>query len=191
MSRALTRAMRSPATDHDLWRGAAAGALGGIVGSSAMVVFNHLLAATGFGRSDRGGRKPERRDDAKPNDTDGTIADEPASMKAASNLAEAVTGQPLGERGKKIGGPIMHHAFGAAVGALYGAAAAGVPQVTAGGGMPYGAFVWLAGAEAGVPLSGLSRSPDSYPPARHAASLATHLVFGATVEATRRWMTRR
>ncbi|HJR61773.1 MAG TPA: DUF1440 domain-containing protein [Vicinamibacterales bacterium] len=182
--------MRSPATGHGMWRGAAAGALGGLVGSSAMVAFNHLLAATGFARNDVG-RKPERRTDAKPNDIDGTLADEPASMKAASNLTEAVTGQPLGERGKKIGGPIMHHAFGAVAGALYGATAVGIPQVTAGGGMPYGFLVWLTGPESGVPLAGLSRAPDSYPPARHAASLATHLVFGATVEATRRWMTRR
>lgn len=183
--------MRSVAIRHDIWRGAAAGAIGGLVGSSAMVVFNHLLAATGFGRDDTGRRKQERRVAAKPNDTDGTIADEPASMKVASNVTEAITGKPLGEQGKKIGGPIVHHAFGAVAGALYGAAAARVPQLAAGAGMPYGAFVWLTGPEGGVPLSGLSRSPASYPPQRHAASLATHLVFGAAVEAIRRWMTRR
>ena len=40
-------------------------------------------------------------------------------------------------------------------------------------------------------IAGLSRSPASYPAARHAASLATHLVFGATLEAVWRGMTRR
>jgi putative membrane protein len=174
-----------------IWRGAAAGALGGIVASSAMVLFNHLLGATGFGRQDLGDRHQHRRVDAKPNDTDGTIPDEPASRKAASLIAETVTGRPLDEAGKRIGGPLVHHAFGAFAGALYGAAAETVPQLAAGGGMPYGAAVWLAGPETGVPLAGLSRHPTSYPPARHAASFATHLVFGATLEAVRRVITRR
>jgi hypothetical protein len=154
-----------------------------------MVSFNHLLAATGLGSDDAGRRQPRRRLDARPNDTDGTIADEPASMKAASNLSNAVIGERLGERGRRIGGLLVHHAFGAAAGALYGAAAARAPQLTTGGGIPYGAFVWMAGAEIGVPLAGLSRSPASYPPSRHLASLATHIVFGLTVEAVRRLLT--
>ena len=60
------------------WRGAAAGAVGGIVGSAAMLLFNHGLARTGFGAGDRGRHHQERRTDAKPNDSDGTIPDEPA-----------------------------------------------------------------------------------------------------------------
>ena len=153
-----------------------------------MVAFNHLVAAAGLARADVGRREQHHHVNAKPNDTDGTIADEPASIKAASNLVEAATGHPLGERGKAIGGPIVHHLFGAVAGALYGAAASIAPRITAGAGLPYGALVWVTSAETGVPLAGLSRSPASYPPARHAASLVTHLVFGATLEATRRWM---
>jgi hypothetical protein len=172
-------------------RGAAAGALGGAVGSSAMILFNHLLASAGVGRDDRGRRKQHRRVDAKPNDADGTISDEPATEKAASNLTELVTGEPLDERGKRVFGPIVHHAFGAAVGALYGAATARAPRLAAGGGLPYGAFVWLAAAEAGLPIVGLSRKPTAYPASRHAASLASHFAFGATVEAVRRMLMRR
>lgn len=181
--------------DHDgtssIWRGAAAGAIGGAVGSSAMVLFNHLLASTGFGRDDLGRRKQHRRVDAKPNDADGTISDEPATEKTASDLSEMVTGRPLNERGKRMAGPILHHAFGAAVGALYGAAAARAPKLAAGGGLPYGVLVWMAAAEAGLPVAGLSRKPAEYPFARHAASLASHVAFGATLEAVRRMMTRR
>lgn len=175
----------------DVWRGAAAGLLGGVVGSAAMVGFNHALSAAGVARDDRGRRKQHRRTDAEPNETDGTIPDEPASEKAVSNLVEGMTGEPLGDRGKKVAGSVAHHAFGATLGALYGAAAARVPRLAAGLGLPYGAFVWLTATEAGVPLARLSKSPDAYPPARHAASLGTHLVFGLTVEAVRRWMTRR
>ena len=175
----------------EVWRGAAAGAVGGTVASSAMVVFNHALAAAGFGSEDRGRRKQHRRDEAKPNETDGTISDEPASEKLAANLAEAAAGRHLHDRQRKIGGSILHHAFGAAAGAVYGAAAARRPALASGGGLPYGILVWLAGAEAGLPLAGLARSPADYPPSRHAASLATHLVYGATLEAMRRVLTRR
>ena len=118
-------------------------------------------------------------------DTQATLA------KMASNIAEAITGHPLNEDGRRIGGQLAHHAFGVAAGALYGAVAAKAPGVGAGAGLPYGMFVWLAGPEIGLPLAGLARSPASYPPSRHAASLATHLVFGGTLEAVRRWMTRR
>jgi len=175
----------------DIWRGAVAGAIGGAVGSSAMVLFNHLLGSTGFGRDDRGRRKQHRRADAKPNDADGTISDEPASEKAASNLVEAVTGAGLSERGKKIGGSIVHHAFGVAAGAIYGACAACLPAVSRGGGLPYGMAVWIAGPETGLPFAGLARTPTEYPPSRHVASLATHLVFGSTLEAVRRSIMRR
>lgn len=168
-----------------------AGALGGAVGSSAMVLLNHLLASTGFGAEDLGRRKQHRRIDAKPNDADGTISDEPATEKAASNLAELATGEPLDESGRQRAGQIVHHAFGAAAGAVYGAAAACVPQVSAGAGLPYGALLWIAAAETGMPLAGLSRAPSAYPWQRHVASLASHVAYGLTLEAVRRTIARR
>ena len=69
------------------WRGMAAGGVGGIVGSAAMLLFNRALATTGFGDDDLGRHHQERRVAAKPNDSDGTIADEPASRKAASRTS--------------------------------------------------------------------------------------------------------
>lgn len=171
--------------------GLAAGAAGGIAGAAAMVACNHLLAAAGIGRNDLGRHHQERRLDAKPNDTDGTISDEPATMKAASTVAQAITGRPLDASAKSVAGPVAHHLFGALVGALYGAAAARLPALGAYGGVPYGIFVWAAAAEAGLPMAGLAREPAAYPLSRHAASLATHMVFGATVETVRRAAARR
>ena len=115
------------------WRGLAAGAVGGVVGSAAMLLFNRGLAA----------------------------------------------------------GSLSHYGFGAMVGALYGAAAAMTPKVTSGAGIPYGAAVFVAAGEIGIPGAGLSRKPSDYPPSRHAAALATHLVFGLTLEAVRRRLMRR
>ncbi|HVL67037.1 MAG TPA: DUF1440 domain-containing protein [Vicinamibacterales bacterium] len=167
----------------DIWRGAAAGAIGGAAGASAMVVFNHLLARTGFARGDLGRHHQEHRVEAKPNDSDATIPDEPATRKAAGWIA--------GPQWKDMGGPIVHHLFGACTGAIYGALAARLPAVTAGAGTPYGALLWLTAAEAGLPLAGLSRKPTAYPVERHAAALASHLAFGATLEIVRRGLTRR
>lgn len=175
----------------NVWRGTLAGAAGGIAGAAAMVVFNHLLARTGVGRDDLGARKQHRHVDGKPNETDGTISDEPASEKAAADLIESAGAPPLDDGEKKVAGTVAHYLFGVIAGAAYGAAAAKVPQVAAGGGAPYGVFVWLVAVEAGLPLTGLSKSPTHYRPVRHAASLGTHLVFGLTVDAVRRWMTRR
>lgn len=172
-------------------RGAAVGALGGVIGSGAMVLFNHLAAAAGLGQDDRGGHHQDHRGDAKPNDTDGTIADEPASRKAASRATEILADRPLTEREKDIGGPLMHYVFGAAAGAIYGALAAAAPGITRGFGAPYGAAVFLTAGEVGVPLAGLSRHPATYPASRHAAAFATHLIFGLTLEAVRRGLARR
>ena len=173
------------------WRGAAVGALGGIVGSAAMVGFNHLLGSTGFGDEDLGRHHQHRRTDAKPNDSDGTIADEPASRQVASAAAETVGGRRLDEREKDAAGPLFHYGFGAVAGAVYGALAARTPEVTTGGGAPYGAAVFLTATELALPLAGLARKPADYPPARHLASLATHIVYGITLEAVRRRLMRR
>jgi putative membrane protein len=166
--------------------GALAGAAGGMVGSWAMVRFNHLIDP-GTGTSDKpGDRHAHRRSDARPNDTDGTITDEPGSMQLASAVAEPMLGRPLTPPEKEIGGPIMHYLFGAAAGAAYGAAAEVDGSVTRAAGIPYGIAVWLIADEIGMHAAGFATKPTDYPPSRHAAALATHLVFGLSVEAVRR-----
>lgn len=166
--------------------GALAGAIGGLAGSWAMVQFNHLIAPNGNASDRPGDRHAHRRADARPNDTDGTIPDEPGSMQAASAIAEPVLGRELTEGEKEVGGPIVHYLFGALAGAFYGASAELRPETTAGAGIPFGASVWLAADEIGMPLAGFATNPAHYPLSRHAAAFGTHLVFGVTVEAVRR-----
>jgi putative membrane protein len=164
------------------WLGAAAGAIGGAAGSWAIVRFNHAL-----GRTENGQRPQQhRRHSASPNDTDATISDEPATIQVASAVAEAVTDVPLDEREKQIGGSLVHYAFGAAVGAAYGAAAEYRQGATALAGLPFGTGVWIAADELGLPLLGLARKPTDYPAVRHLAAFASHLVFGLATEAVRR-----
>lgn len=176
---------------HRIAVGIAAGAVGGVTGSLAMVLFNHLLGSTGFGHPDEGQHGQEHRLRAQPNDKDGTIADEPSTMQAAAAGARALTGRDLGPWQRRAWAPVVHHAFGGTIGAVYGGLAGILPWMTAGRGVVFGAAVWLGAAEVGIPLAGLSRAPREYPPSRHAASLGTHLVFGAVVEACRRGIARR
>jgi hypothetical protein len=170
----------------DVGRGALAGAVGGALGSTAMVLFNSALGRAGYAPDDVGRHHQRHHLTAKPNDSDGTIADEPATRKAASHVSELVTGEPLDEETKTAGGLIFHHAFGAVVGAIYGAAAVRFPTLTAGAGIPFGAAVWMTAAEAGMPMMGLARAPHTYPPERHVASLLSHLVYGLTLECVRK-----
>jgi putative membrane protein len=166
--------------------GALAGAAGGLVGAWAMVQFNHLVGAAAEGSDKEGDRYAHHREDARPNAIDGTLPDEPGTMQAASGLAEPVLGRQLSEEEKVASGTVLHYVFGAAAGALYGVAAEFDNSTTRGGGMAFGATVWLIADEVGMHAAGFATSPADYPLSRHAATLATHLVFGLTVEAARR-----
>src|SRR5215203_3963950 len=166
--------------------GALAGALAGIAGSWAMVRFNHLIAPEGLTSDKAGDPHAHRRVDARPNDTDGTIPDEPGSMQVAEAVARPVLGRRLRDSEKEWAGPLVHYTFGASVGALYGAAAEIDRTTTRGAGIPYGIAVWLIADEIGMHAAGFASHPADYPVSRHAATLATHMVFGLSVEAVRR-----
>jgi uncharacterized membrane protein YagU involved in acid resistance len=72
------------------------------------------------------------------------------------------------------------------VGAVYGLLAEIAPGPTFGLGAAYGAAVALGLDEALVPALGLAKSAKETPPSQHAYSLASHLVYGVTLEGARR-----
>jgi len=167
---------------HNPWLGAAVGAAGGLLGAGMMVMFQHVVGGT----EDPKDRRPQRRANATPNHTDGTFSDEPATIQAAEMVSRQVFDHEPTDLQKQVGGSALHYGFGAAMGALYGAAAEMEPRAAAAAGLPFGAAVWLVADEIGVPLAGLAGKPTDYPLSRHAAALASHLVFGLTVEGLRR-----
>ena len=154
-----------------------AGLIGGLVASFAMERFQYALSriSEDMGGASGGGGQQHRKPQS-----------EPATYKAADAASRAVTGKPLPQQDKPAGGSIVHYAFGGAVGAIYGAAASQNDEVTASGGIPFGATVWLLADEIGVPLSGLSKAPTEYPLTSHISALATHLVYGLTTESVRK-----
>lgn len=80
----------------------------------------------------------------------------------------------------------MHYGFGTVTGAAYGVAAEVAPASAAGEGLPFGTFVWLTADEIAVPALGLSKPAGQYPVSTHVYALASHLVYGLTLELSRR-----
>ena len=170
--------------DSNPMLGAVAGAIGGVAASWVMIQFNKALGGT----DDPGANRHRRR--ATPNDMDATLSDKPASIKVAENVAEPIVGGDLDEREQDVGGTLVHYTFGAAMGALYGAAAEWKPSAAAVAGLPFGIAVWVAADEIGLPVTGLSKTPTEYPVSRHVSSFGSHLVFGLITEIVRKMLRR-
>ncbi len=168
---------RSGAHNQELALNIAGGIAGGLLACFAMEWFQRALGKLSpdlGGAPGAGGqqfRKPQS---------------EPATYQAADVAARAATGEPLPPSAKPFAASAIHYAFGGAVGAIYGAAAARTPDITSGGGIPFGASVWLIADELGMPLAGLAKSPGEYPLKDHATAFASHLLFGVITEGVRR-----
>jgi hypothetical protein len=154
-----------------------AGFAGGLVASFAMERFQRALGriSPDLGGAPGGGGQQYRKPQS-----------EPSTYVAADAVARGATGEPVPAGYKPAAGAAIHYAFGGAVGAIYGAAAARTPDITAMGGVPFGATVWLIADEMGMPIAGLAKQPTDYPLRDHATSLASHLLYGAATEGVRR-----
>jgi len=84
----------------------------------------------------------------------------------------------------------VHYAFGAGVGAIYGALAERAPVVSAGLGLLFGAAVWLGAHVITVPALGLARPPARQPRAKAMQEFALHLLYGLTTDVVRRLLLR-
>lgn len=171
----------------NVWKGLAAGLVGGLVASWAMNRFQdgwsklaHGNRMSPLGQDQSQSRQPE-------SDEEGSVEPEDdTTVKTASAISEGVFDHKLTQREKKIAGTAVHYALGTGVGGLYGAVAEVAPNVTTGAGLPFGALFWLVVDEGAVPILGLSKGPRQYPLSTHAYALASHFVYGVTTELVRR-----
>ena len=147
------------------WKGLLAGAMGGIVASFAMGQFHALFQ------------------DAETSLSQGK---EDSTVKAASAISQGIFHHELTPEQKKIAGPIVDHAFGTSMAAVYGAVVEWVPVARAGWGIAFGATVWLGAHVITVPAFGLSEPITQSTPAAEATELAAHMVYGVLTEAIRR-----
>jgi len=156
------------------------GLVGGLAASWTMNRFQDVWLAV---KSPDGSNEKETErgeTDALTEDQDDT------TVRAASAVSERLLDHKLTPEEKKIAGPAVHYAIGAAGGIAYCVASEFFPKVARGLGLPYGTAFWLVVDEAMVPLLRLSKGPTAYPPSTHIYALASHLVFGATIEGARR-----
>jgi uncharacterized membrane protein YagU involved in acid resistance len=156
-----------------IWRGAIAGLVGGVIAAGAMSVVHKSLAGISGGA----------REQPPPPDQH---QDEDATVKVADGFARQLLHRSLPEDKKPLAGNLVHYAFGAAVGALYGGVAAVVPRVTTAVGLPFGVAVWLGAHVITVPALGLAEPPTRRPPSKEGLEFVLHLVYGAVTELVRR-----
>ena len=162
-------------------KGVAVGIAGGVLASWTMNQFQAAwsMAAANY-RSPSSGGKEDARDWQER--SEGTNATEIAAQTAA----RATIDRPLTRDELAVAAPLVHYAFGAAMGGLYGGLAEVSPAVRACGGTAYGTAVWIGADEIAMPRLGLSDPEAARPLEMHAQALAAPLVYGLTLELVRR-----
>jgi putative membrane protein len=177
--------------EGDVWKGLAAGLIGGLVASWTMNRFQDVwMKLSAISEQSQGARDEQQGDgqnsgQGEQHAKDGEEQDD-TTVKAASAISEGIFGHELTKSEKKIAGSAIHYSLGTGVGGLYGAVAELAPEVTIGGGLLFGTAFWLVVDEGAVPLLGLSKGPTEYPLSTHAYALASHFVYGLTAELVRR-----
>lgn len=166
-----------------LFTGIAAGIAGGLAASWVMNVF---MAKAGTKLQEAvediaGQPHPQQ---AEPADQE---PKEDATMKTADAVVATVTGgRHLSFEQREKGGPIVHYAFGALMGGVYGALAEYSPATRAGFGTAFAGALFAGADLVAVPALNLSGSPADAPATTLVSPFAAHVVYGVTTEAVRR-----
>jgi hypothetical protein len=167
------------ASTHTVYRGLAAGAVAGLVGTWAMSevqrLWTHVVDSNP--PESAGGRHDAR-------DWQERSEHQNSNELAAQAIAGYLLRRRLTQEELRVAAPVVHYLFGAALGAIYGAYAD--RRQAARSGAAFGTTVWLAADEVAMPLLGLSDSTARRPVEMHLQSLAAHLVYGTATEVTRR-----
>ena len=164
--------------EASILKGMLAGAVGGLVASWTMNEFQKAWAAAETQITDgRLGQQGEQKGGEDAQD---------ATMKTADRISELLQGRHLTRDEKKKAGPVVHYAFGAIMGAVYGASVEVNPAANALAGIPFGAILFAAADEVALPALGLSDKPAAYPLSTHLYGLVSHAVYGVTTETVRR-----
>lgn len=166
---------QTQAAQPHLVKGMLAGMAGGLVGSWVMNLF--IAAVTAAQQAGKSQQQQQQEKQAQGEDT---------TQKVADLATRKVTGEPLSQEGKQIGGPIVHYAFGTIMGGVYGLSAEALPVATTGGGTLFGSALFIGADELSLPALQLAKWPTEEPISAQAEHWAAHLVYGATAELVRR-----
>jgi uncharacterized membrane protein YagU involved in acid resistance len=161
-----------------LTKGFLTGVAGGVVASWAM---NQFWVA----QSKIEAQLQPSKHDARKQQSEQRESDNP-TVKVAEAITRPILGRHLAQAEKKTAGSVVHYAFGALMGGLYGLLSEALPATRAGFGTAYGTAVWLGADEGMVPALKLSPPPQESSLKEHLSGLGAHLLYGATTEAVRR-----
>jgi putative membrane protein len=155
------------------WKGLAAGVIGGL---AATLVMGQFQAA--WGKASGALRQ-----------------DEDSDSRGEEDQQDEDGGSRLSHEEKKKAGPLVHYAFGSAMGAAYGLANEFAPvgrkmlsPLMSGSG--FGTALFLGADEWAVPALGLSSPPKKSAVSSHIYGWASHLVYGLTLEMVRKTVRR-
>lgn len=111
--------------------------------------------------------------------------EDPATVKAADKVSEAVISDPVPEPYREQAGQAVHYVTGAVLGGIYGVLTEYRKEASAGFGSAYGVVTSALLDEAAVPVLGLAPAPNETPLSTHAYGAASHLVYGWVLEGVR------
>lgn len=151
------------------FRGAIAGAAGGLVGAALMGPLHGAAAKLAKLESPKG---------------------EDATEKVANAVVTKFTGQKLSRSKRPKGGQVVHFVFGAGMGALYGLLAESFSLLTAAAGAFFGTAVYVGAHALIVPALGLAPNPLGNGAAQESVELASHLAYGLVTDAVRRTLSK-
>jgi putative membrane protein len=162
-----------------LWRGVLAGIGGGL---AAAWLMNEFMAGPGQELQQAVQSDEEKHEQ----EAHGDELKEDATMKAAEDIVQTTTGRHLSGSEKEKASPIVHYAFGALTGGLYGGLAEYSSVVTSGFGTSFGGLLFNTADFLAVPALNLAPSPMNQPASAQASPFAARIVYGVTAELVRR-----
>lgn len=168
----------------NIWKGVAVGAVSGLLGSWAMLLFSK-----GVGRTllDTLKSEEDRAWEQRLQERDGADNPDSVTMQAADAFAAyAPGGRRLRLEERKQGGALVHYGFGMAMGMAYGGLAEIEPRIGAGVGVPFGTILWASTDLLSLPAVGFAKWPKDEPAAAHITHWMAHVIFALGMEATRR-----
>ncbi len=116
---------------------------------------------------------------------------ETVTMQAADVFAShAPGGRHLSRTEKEQGGTVVHYVFGALMGAAYGVTCEYTALPGTGLGTVFGTMLWLGTDLVSVPAVGFAKWPTEEPASAHLSHWLAHLVYGTSMETTRRLLRR-
>lgn len=153
---------------QNIFRDAAYGAVGGLIGSYAMEKVSSALYER---------EAPEKRQREE------QLRKEPPFMVLAERLIRQSGLEVTRDRKQRLGKTI-HWGYGMAWGALYGALRRRVPVLSRAGGLLFGIGFALVGDELMNAVMGLAAPPKEFPVDAHVRGLLGHVAFTAAADGT-------